>query len=277
MAGQCGADCGSHQKVEALSFPASWLDLREPYDLAARNGGLRELFLENMRSAGEARIIDLGGGTGSTARAIADGKPLRWLIVENDRQLVAEGRKRHPQFEYRVADLSVGLEAAVPEDAKAITASALIDLVSGEWLKRLANLAARRRLPLYIALTYDGRMRWRPGDLYDAEIKRMFDCHQGRDKGFGPALGPGAVDALKHLLKSHGGAIHQAPSDWQFSPGDKDIQHALLQGYRSAALEIAPTQEGEIEGWTEARKARLDADQSRHMVGHQDLFWLPPD
>jgi hypothetical protein len=40
-----------------------------------------------------------------------------------------------------------------------ITTSALLDLVSADWLERLTVEAAARRLPIYAALTYQGRPR----------------------------------------------------------------------------------------------------------------------
>ena len=87
--------------------------------------------------------------------------------------------------------------------------------MSAAWLDRLMAVAEARRAALYIALTYDGGMRWRPGDIFDATIKKAFHAHQATDKGFGPALGPTAVSALRDRLQPLGGRLLVEPSDWQ--------------------------------------------------------------
>ena len=260
-----------------MSFSASWLDLREPYDHGARAPVPRRAFCDWLDQHPQTVIADLGGGTGSTARALAPDCRLKpnWLIIENDRCLIEEGQNRDARLEYIRADLTSGLTTIIPEIAGAITCSALIDLVSALWLRELVTLAVQRRLPLYVALSYDGGMRWRPGDLFDRRIKTLFNAHQQRDKGFGPALGPGAATELLCLLAGAGGKIIQGRSDWVFTPQDQAIQIELLDGYRQASHEMDPAQTGEIGGWHAARLSRIERGQSRHMVGHTDILWLP--
>ena len=55
-------------------------------------------------------------------------------------------------------DLARDLEAALDGPVDLVTTSALLDLVSDDWLERLAIEAAARRLPVYAALSYDGRI-----------------------------------------------------------------------------------------------------------------------
>lgn len=260
-----------------MSFSADWLSLREPFDRAARAVEPKARFRQWLATQRHGTIIDLGGGTGSTVRAIDPDARLAWLVVERDQALIAEGRRLMPALDYLEADLQQNLDTLLPDECMAITASALIDLVSLRWLEGLVELCSKRRLPLYIALTYDGRQRWRPGDIFDAEAKRLFNRHQCGDKGFGPALGPKACDALRDLLDNRNGEIVEGESSWKIEPHDRAIQSALLEGYRTAAFEIAePAQMGEIEAWSEARQTRIDKGVSRHSVGHRDFLWIPP-
>ena len=59
-----------------------------------------------------------------------------------------------------------------------VTNSALLDLVSAEWLERLVVEAAVHKLPLYAALSYDGGVVLVPEDAFDAEIVSAVNRHQ---------------------------------------------------------------------------------------------------
>ena len=61
-------------------------------------------------------------------------------------------------------DLARDLEAALDGAVDLVTTSALLDLVSADWLERFSVEAAARRLPVYAALTYDGRAMLQPAD-----------------------------------------------------------------------------------------------------------------
>jgi hypothetical protein len=54
-------------------------------------------------------------------------------------------------------DSSLDLEAALDGPLDVITSSALLDLVSEAWLERFVVEIVARSLPLYAALSYDGR------------------------------------------------------------------------------------------------------------------------
>ena len=74
----------------------------------------------------------------------------------------------------------------------------------------MARTIAARALPVYAALTYDGRIDLSPADPLDATIASAVNAHQHTDKGFGPALGPSAAAAAIHFLGSLPAAF---PSD----------------------------------------------------------------
>src|SRR5690242_7045862 len=80
-------------------FSRDWLQLRAPFDLAARSGALAEAFAAAVRRAKHRplRLIDLGAGIGGNARALA---PLvaidqAWELVDNDAMLLAWQRLEH--------------------------------------------------------------------------------------------------------------------------------------------------------------------------------------
>src|SRR5207253_9810786 len=143
-------------------------------------------------------VVDLACGTGSTLRALGPRLPSRqdWLLVDNDLSLLAQasalGRAPDVTVTARPVDLARDLEMALDGPLELITASALLDLVSADWLERLAVEAAARRLPVYAAITYQGRATLAPAEPFDLEIVAAVNRHQRGDKGFGPALGPEA-------------------------------------------------------------------------------------
>jgi len=151
----------------------------------------------------------------------------------------------------------------------------LIDLVSADWLRRLAGLRRRIGAALYLALTFDGRIEWEPVDTFDAQVTILVNAHQGTDKGFGPALGPAAGGWLAQILAHDGEQVEVGRSDWTLLESDVEIQAALLDGYVRAACQTAPAQSTEITRWSNRRRELLHKRSSRLRVGHLDLLMLP--
>lgn len=264
-------------------FASDWLTLRETYDHAARAEPILPVLNTWATHHRRLAIVDLGSGTGSNLRAISGHLqvPQTWTLIEHDPLLIEAGTEqlatlaKDVEATYREADLAGDLEKAIPPRTDLITAAAFLDLVSADWLDRLIAVAEARRAALYMALTFDGGCRWRPGDIFDATIKKAFHAHQATDKGFGPALGPTAVSALRDRLQPLGGRLLVEPSDWQLRYEDEQMQKALLDGYMKAALETAPDQAGEIRSWAQQRRQQIDAGRSTLRIGHEDVLWLP--
>ena len=220
-------------------FPAAWLALREPYDARAAAARLRVGSPPGPRRGAGRASIDLGAGTGSTLRRLAPRLPAgqRWTLVEIDPALIAAGEAAlaGAAARFRRLDLRTDLEALGDEPADILAASALLDLVSADWLERLVALArgawdarSTRASPTTVASSGG-----RPTRATTRSAMRSTGT-RGRDKGFGPALGPDAADALAGVLAGPRGAA-LARSDWRLGPGDGAIQRALLDGYLGAA------------------------------------------
>lgn len=262
-------------------FSADWLTLREPYDAAARSSALMGRLAAWRRGRGVLRLVDLGAGTGSNLRCAAAvlGGEQHWTLVELDPELIASGQERLAQagggWRYRRLDLARDLEQLSDQPVDLITASALIDLVGESWLRRLAAWRADAGAALHIVLTFDGRIEWRPRDEGDAAARDLVNRHQHGDKGFGPALGPDAVAALRALLAGAGGELLVDSSDWVLGEGDREIQLAQLDGYATTATLMSPEQREETLAWVVRRRRAIDEGRSRLRVGHLDLLFLP--
>ena len=247
-----------------MGFSADWLALREPADHAARDDAL----LETAARVAGARpvVVDLGCGTGSTRRAFGGrlGGAV-WRMVDGDAALLAlAGGEAH------CLDLN-DVDALPLDGATLVTASALFDLASAAWVDRLVDRLTRLGLPLYAALNYDGSMGWTPELPEDGQITAAFNRHQVGDKGFGPALGPGATQYLAERLQAAGYALREGDSPWQLGPDQAALQDELLAGIAQAAQEAGFA--GDASAWRAARQARVGQGLCR--IGHRDLLAVP--
>lgn len=258
-----------------MSFSAAWLALREPHDKRARNADVLDAVVTAFASHVSLNVADIGCGTGSTYRTLSPRLPpgQRWRLYDNDLSLLA--RAAGPANVTTVPlDLSRDLEAALDGVVDLVATSALLDLVSAEWLERFATELAARRLPVYAALSYDGRASLEPLDPMDARIVAAVNRHQRTDKGFGPALGPAAAQAAVAQFEALGYAVIQGQSDWQFEPGDREIQIEMLSGWAAAARDIDVKVDDAV-AWLTRRRALVNEGRSTIRVGHVDFFARP--
>jgi hypothetical protein len=262
-------------------FSASWLALREPYDLKARSAEVLDKVAAAFAGRSSIAVVDLACGTGATLRAVAAHLPPRqhWRLVDNDLGLLAQASTLARPPERTVAawtvDLVRDLELALDGPTDLITTSALLDLVSAEWLTRLAVEAAARRLPLYAALSYSGRAILDPAEPFDLEMVAAVNRHQRRNKGFGPALGPEAGLNAVRAFERVGYEVIPGSSDWAFEPHDRAIQQEVLSGWAQAAGELNDVPASAIAAWLARRRNLIEAGRSSMRIGHVDFFATP--
>lgn len=251
-----------------LDFAPDWLDLREPADHAARDATLLAQASGSMDPA--AIILDLGSGTGSTARAFSRlGPGPRWRFLDGDARLLGIATARHPTAEAVVADLRD--PATLPLDGVGlVTASALLDLMPRDWIEALARRLSDVGKPFYAALNYNGEMTWTPDLPDDVSVVAAFNRHQRGDKGIGPATGPGSASAARAAFERHGYRVSTAQSPWHLAPDDAALHAELLKGIATAAGEAG--QPG-VEDWLSARSSALGHATAR--IGHTDILAVP--
>jgi hypothetical protein len=283
------------------AFSAEWLDLREPFDSAARSAALAGRLAQVTGGIAPLRVIDLGAGTGANLRYLAPRLSERqhWHLVDHDDTLLSALPQRLEQwararghlhvrggdgasrllaagFRARIEPMSMNLGRQLSleqlPDAEVVTASALLDLVSEAWLAAMLNQCRSRGAAVLFALTYDGEITCEPSDAFDSTVRALVNRHQRRDKGFGPALGPAALERTASLLGAMGYRVEEERSDWHIGPEAGALQRALIDGWAAAAIEVEPEQAESIERWRERRLERLHAGESRLRVGHRDVL-----
>jgi predicted alpha/beta hydrolase family esterase len=248
-------------------------------------------------------IIDLGAGTGANLRYLAPrlGGTQDWLLVDSNSGLLDVARERLIKWATRLdarvetnagrisivadsfsavirtqtLDIARNLAALALPHGCLVTASALLDLVSQSWLVALADACRESAASVLFALTYDGRMTLAPPEPDDELVRTLFNRHQHNDKGFGPALGPDAAEAVQAAFAGRGYALHAEASDWRLGRDESSLQAALLDGWRIAATEIEPDLRSRLERWSARHRRRIATRESTLIVGHSDLGGVP--
>ncbi len=284
-------------------FSQEWLAMRESADARARDGSLASALVERRPAGRGLRVIDLGSGSGANLRYLAPrlGFEQRWTLVDNDLALLEsaplamqawanqqghsccssadgmriEGCGFSAVLRWLRLDLAIRLDALLLHEVDLVTASALLDLVSRDWIDQLARRCFANRRVVLFALSYDGRVAWRPPLAADEAIQLLVNRHQGRDKGFGAAAGPHAVVHARRRLQSLGYRVREGRSDWRLDAADASLQEALAQGWAQAARATDGDLGRQIADWLDQRLAHIAQRDSLLTVGHVDLLGLP--
>ncbi|HEY4134899.1 MAG TPA: class I SAM-dependent methyltransferase [Alphaproteobacteria bacterium] len=264
-----------------MSFSPEWLTLREPADHRARNPELLVAVAAYFGGREDLAVTDLASGQGSTLRAVSPhlAKGQSWTLVDYDEDLldaaVRLGAGSDVEIATQRADLSDDIASVLALPADLLTTSAFFDLVSKPWLTQLVKAAAKRRLPVYAALSYDGRMSCTPHEELDAAALAVFNRHQRHDKGFGAALGPTAAETAHRLFESAGYKVTLAPSDWRLKADESELQRQLVEGWHGAVAELKEIPGPALVAWRAHRLAAIAAGKAELMVGHVDLWAVP--
>ena len=178
---------------------------------------------------------------------------------------------RSIRVEVRHADLATDPSAFAAHAPDLVTAAALFDLVSEQWIGSFAAALAAARVPLYAVLDYDGTNSWSPPHPADTAMIAAFNRHQGNDKGFGSAAGSRATELLAQRLAAASYRVERAPSPWRLGAGETELIRVLTQGFAEAVRETGEVPAATIEAWLRARMA----DGVTCTVGHDDILAIP--
>lgn len=217
---------------EPPRYAPEWLRLREAADAAARATALldplRARLAERPDPCGGLVVHDLGCGTGSMGRWLAprlDGAQ-HWILHDRDPYLlhfaaVAAARAAADGSPVTVETRRGDLARLTPDalaGASLVTASALLDVLTGAEVGALAAACAGAGCPALLTLSVAGRVELTPADPLDAEITDAFNAHQRRTG----LLGPDAVTAAGEAFAEHGATVRVHPSPWRLGAGRRE-------------------------------------------------------
>lgn len=268
------------EAVPVRPIDPDWLALRERADARARDRAaeavLPPLLAACANPSGDGlRVVDLGAGTGANLRWLAPRLPdpagQRWILVDHDPRLTAWAPAGTTSVRRDVAGLGDLLPTLGRVDL--VTASALLDLLTGSELSAVVGAVVVAGCPALFSLTVNGDVRISPTEECDAALAAAFDSHQRQ----GCRLGPDAATVATSLFRGHGWSVVEASTPWLLNGDDGPLLDAWLVGRAEAAVELHPGLASTAAGWLGHRRTQLRAGQLDAAVGHVDVLALPPE
>lgn len=266
-------------------YSSGWLGLREGADAEARSPELLGPLGRFLAGVRRPVIRDLGCGTGSLGRWLAPRLPgaQHWILQDRDPELLAHAAAT---MAHRAADGAPVTVETLCLDVTAMTAadlagtslvagSALLDLLTGDEVDRIAAACIGAGCPALFTLSVTGQVELTPADPLDAEIAAAFDAHQRRRTGGRRLLGPDAARAAAMAFARHGAEVLTRPSPWRLGPDRAELAARWLRGWVDAAVEHRPELATPAEGYLRDRLSLAAAGGLRVVVGHGDLLAYP--
>jgi len=271
--------------ASSVRVSTEWLALREPADAAARARDLVERLRTEVPGNGRWLIHDLGCGTGAMGRWLAPllPAPQHWVLHDRDADLLEIAAAERPAgggdsaavtVETRQSDITL-LEPADLAGATLITASALLDMLTGEELVGLVSVCAGAGCPVLLTLSVVGRVELRPADPMDRHVAAAFNAHQRRSTERGRLLGPDAVAVAVQAFRQLGAEVLVRPSPWRLGALHARLAEEWLTGWAGAACEQRVELAAETAVYLRRRLAQAAAGQLEITVGHADILVLP--
>jgi hypothetical protein len=272
-------------RIETTRVAPHWLELREGADAAARAWELVRHLRRRLPARDGLVIHDLACGSGSMGRWLApllDG-PQHWVLHDHDPDLLELAEDDPPArsadgeavvVETRLSDVA----ELSPDDlagASLVTASALLDLLSGSELESLIHVCRGAGCPVLLTLSVTGRVQLLPADPLDARLAAAFNAHQRRSTGRGRLLGPDAVEATVEGFRRLGADVLVAPSPWRLDRADAELTAEWLDGWVDAACEQDRRLAADAEPYREQRLGEVRSGRLTVFVGHADVLVLP--
>ena len=271
--------------TEGARVSERWLALREPADAAARARDLVEELVRRLPATGRRLIHDLGAGTGAMGRWLAPllPGPQHWVLSDRDADLLeaAGGDPPGPAADGAAVTVEakrIDFGCLRPGDlagATLITASALLDMLTGDELAELVSLCMATGCPALLTLSVVGRVELTPADPLDGRVAAAFNAHQRRTTERGRLLGPDAPEMAIEAFGRLGAQVVERPSPWRLGASHADLAIEWFAGWIGAACEQEPELVAETDAYARRRLAEAKAGRLAVTVDHSDLLVLP--
>ena len=165
------------------------------FDMRARNPVVMNAVFGAFRNKQRLRITDLGCGSGSTLRALSPklAAQQNWRLVDYDNALLERAADSAAALNVHVETVATDLDR---ELERCWTGSPIwsrpppCSISSPNLDRRLVDEAAQRKLSVYAALSYDGRIEMTPAASAGRSRRARRQSASVRRQRLWPALGP---------------------------------------------------------------------------------------
>ncbi len=230
-------------------------------------------------------VHDLACGTGSMSRWLAPrlAGPQHWILYDWDPGLLNCAAEAMPDkaangaaitFETRTRDIT-RLDTADLAGASLITASALLDMLTADEIRRMVVACVSAVCPALLTLSVVGRVDLTPADPLDQRIAAAFNDHQRRTVGGRHLLGPDAVGFAADEFIRGGADVLVRPSPWRLGPAEATLAAEWLAGWLGVACEHQPELSAVTSEYGQRRGVAAAAGRLGVTVGHHDLLVRP--
>lgn len=279
-----------------------WLDLRAPYDGAAREHSL-DLVAEAVAALrGEPErpdgdepltVIDIGAGTGNSARWFdralrprLGGRPIRWVLLDADQASLDAASRQMPEAVTVTAPITelprIAAEHLAPVTASGdrppsagtapgrllISCSAVLDVLTAEDVDAVVDTLVRFSGVGLFLLSITESWPFDPPDRRDVLIEHAFSAHQARDGRLGDTGGAVMAAAAQRA----GARVVTGASPWELeSPADGAFLTRFLRERVDAVIEEDPELRPVAEAWLGDRLVQAGAGM-RATVDHLDVL-----
>jgi trans-aconitate methyltransferase len=270
--------------MEGTRF-TDWLALREPADAAARSRSLVDDVRRIVPTDDLVEVHDLGCGTGAMGRWLAPRLvgTQHWVLHDHDPEVLSRAEADPPRRAADGAPVTVDIRqhdiTQLGPDGLAgatiVTASALLDMLTVDHVKRLVDTCVHADCPVLLTMSVTGRVELSPAETFDQRVMAAFNEHQRRTTAAGTLLGPEAARATVDLFAEYGHTVVTRPSPWRLGPQHSGLAQEWFAGWLDAACEQHPELRDPAGPYGARRRAQLAADELSITVHHVDLLARP--
>ena len=285
------------------SFENTWLDLRYPFDCAARHKGIEKMFFQKLPAKNLIRLADLGAGIGASCRYFIDkiATDQSWLLVEKDpklsqasldylescanatqwtssmegESLILKKSGKTVSIQAYCGDMLEWLKTEKAKEVDAITSNAIYDLFSLEQVKQLTQYISRLSIPLLTTLNYAG-MSIFPTSKKSEKIVDLYENHMQRSQYIGKSIGKESGLLLQQAFIEFGLTTLAGESIWKIGSEDFEMQTRLL-GFMEEAIPELPLSQEQLSSfidWLADQRTHIGLKRSEMQVVHLDIILL---
>ena len=207
--------------------------------------------------------------------------PQHWVLYDRDAELLPLAAANSPReasdgapvtVETRQRDIT-RLDPGDLAGASLVTASALLDMMTAEELRRLVAHLCGAGLPgADHACPSPVGVELTPADPSDRLFIDAFNEHQRRASPAGRRLGPDALEAAVDGFTRLGLEVLVRPSPWRLGPEQSALTTEWFDGWVGPACEQRPELEELRRAYARRRLAELAEGRLSVTVHHQDLL-----